>query len=230
MSLNISIKHLKKSYPGGDGKNIDILKGINLDVLPSKTTAITGESGSGKSTLLNIISGIDNLYSGQVKINQIELSQLNESQLSNYRRKIGIVFQHHFLLRDFNSIDNLVLAAVIRGMPRNSARKKAIELLNFVGLEHRIKHLPSELSGGERQRVSLARAMMAEPSLLLADEPTGNLDEENSAIVSELLFKLVETQQTTLVLVTHDKKLASLTNQIFNLANGIIKLNDTSQK
>ena len=229
MSLRISIKQLKKSYLGGDGKNIPVLKGVNLDISPSKTIAITGESGSGKSTLLNIISGIDNIYSGQVKINQIELSQLNETQLSNYRRKIGIVFQHHFLLRDFNSIDNLVMAAVIRGMSRNSARIKAKELLNFVGLEHRIKHLPSELSGGERQRVSLARAMIAEPSLLLADEPTGNLDEENSAIVSDLLFRLVETKQTTLVLVTHDKKLALLTNQVCNLANGIIKLNDTSQ-
>ena len=143
-----------------------------------------------------------------------------------FRRSVGIVFQNHFLLRDFNALDNLIMAAVIRGMSRKFARQKATELLDSVGLIGRIKHFPSELSGGERQRVSLARALISEPSLILADEPTGNLDEENSTLVSDLLFRLVEENQATLMIVTHDKNLASLSDQVYNLSGGILRLSD----
>ena len=220
MNNIISISNLTKTY-STDSENLTVLSDLNLNVQKGTKVAIVGESGSGKSTLLNIIGGIDSFTSGSVVSGAWDLSKLSEKQQAEYRSKfLGLVFQFHYLLKDFTALENVYMPAYMAGVPKKEAIEKAKELLIDVGLSERFMHLPSELSGGERQRVAVARALINNPELILADEPTGNLDPANAALIGELLFSMVEKYSKTLILVTHDKNLASNCDECFEIVNG----------
>lgn len=220
MNKIISISDLTKIY-STDNENLTVLNGLNLNVNSGSKIAIVGESGSGKSTLLNIIGGIDSFNSGSVCAGKWDLSKLTEKQQAEYRSEfLGLVFQFHYLLKDFNALENVYMPAYMAGVPKKIASEKAKSLLEDVGLIDRMMHLPSELSGGERQRVAVARALINDPSLILADEPTGNLDPANATLIGELLFSMVNKYSKTLILVTHDRNLASNCDECFEIVNG----------
>ena len=222
MAVAVCAAGIHKHYQSPAGP-LPVLRGLDLTVDSGACAAITGESGSGKSTLLNIIAGLDHFGPGRLQVGGTDLATLDETELARYRRTLGMVFQFHHLLRDFSVLDNLLIPALIRGQRRAAARRRALELLHAVGLSERAAHLPDELSGGERQRVAVARAVVGEPGLVLADEPTGNLDERNSLLVADLLFDLVRRQGTTLVLVTHDADLAARSDAVYRLAGGTLQ-------
>ena len=222
MAVAVRAAGIHKHYRSPAGP-LPVLRGLDLVVDPGACAAITGESGSGKSTLLNIVAGLDHFGPGRLHVGGIDLAALDETELARYRRTLGMVFQFHHLLRDFNVLDNLLIPALIRGQRRAAARRRARELLDAVGLSARAAHLPDELSGGERQRVAVARAVVGEPGLVLADEPTGNLDEHNSLLVADLLFDLVRRHGTTLLLVTHDAGLAARADALYRLAGGVLQ-------
>lgn len=186
-----------------------ILRNVNLLVHEGVSLSISGESGSGKSTLLNLIAAFDSVTSGSINFGGIDICGMTEKEKARYRSvSLGFIFQFHYLLRDFSALENILMPAIMLGVPQKEARAKALSLLCEVGLEDRQNHYPAELSGGERQRVAVARALVNEPPLILADEPTGNLDPENGEKVGSLLFSLVEKHKKTLILVTHDAKMA----------------------
>ncbi|MCY4483855.1 MAG: ABC transporter ATP-binding protein [Spirochaetaceae bacterium] len=222
MAVAVCAAGIHKHYQSPAGP-LPVLRGLDLTVDSGACAAITGESGSGKSTLLNIIAGLDHFGPGRLQVGGTDLATLDETELARYRRTLGMVFQFHHLLRDFSVLDNLLIPALIRGQRRAAARRRALELLHAVGLSGRAAHVPDELSGGERQRVAVARAVVGEPGLVLADEPTGNLDERNSHLVADLLFDLVRRQGTTLVLVTHDAALAARSDAVYRLAGGTLQ-------
>ena len=222
MAVTVRAAGIHKHYQSPTGP-LPVLRGVDLTVQPGACAAITGASGSGKSTLLNVIAGLDRFHPGRLHVGGVDLAALDETELARYRRTLGMVFQFHHLLRDFSVLDNLLIPALIRGQRRAAARRRARELLDAVGLSNRAAHLPDELSGGERQRVAVARAVVGEPGLVLADEPTGNLDERNSLLVADLLFDLVRRQATTLVLVTHDAALAARADAVYRLAGGVLR-------
>lgn len=202
-------------------EKLHVLKSLDLEVERGKSLAIMGQSGSGKSTLLSIIGGLDKPTSGSVQVGNWNLSSLPERALSEYRASfVGFVFQFHYLLKDFDAVENVALPAHMHGLSKAKAIEKAAKLLGDVGLGDRIHHFPSQLSGGERQRTALARALINEPPLLLADEPTGNLDAANARIVSDLLFRLAAERGTTLILVTHDPSLAQMASSCVELRDG----------
>lgn len=210
MNSVIHIEKLVKTFVSGNGKPLTILDGLDMDVAPGSKTVICGASGSGKSTLLNIIGGLETISSGRVVAGEYDVGKLTESELTEYRSGyLGLIFQFHYLLKDFTALENVMLPAFMRGLPRKQAKERAFQLLCDVGLEDRVDHLPSQLSGGERQRAAVARALINDPSLILADEPTGNLDPENAVLISELLFSMVDRYKKTLLLVTHDMNLAA---------------------
>jgi len=219
---NIVIENLYKSYNTGT-ENLVILKNLNLTVEPNTRVILTGSSGSGKSTLLNLISGMDNISSGKILVDNYNVHQLGENTLSSFRAlSIGLIFQFHYLLKDFTALENVMMPAYMTGMPKAAALAKARELIVEVGLEARMNHLPSQLSGGERQRIAVVRSMINNPGIILADEPTGNLDEANSIKVEEILFELVNNHGKTLLLVTHDNNLAARGDRHLKLENGIL--------
>ncbi len=226
MSKNIlTIKNLEKVYVT-DSEKLTVLKGLNLTVDEGSKIAIVGESGSGKSTLLNIIGGIDNATSGSVQAGDWEVTNLSEVKMSEYRSHfLGLIFQFHYLLKDFTALENVFLPAYMAGMNKKEALEKARILLKDVGLENRISHLPSELSGGERQRVAVARALINDPSLILADEPTGNLDPANAVMIGDLLFSMADKYKKTLILVTHDMNLASKGDHVYSIKEGCLNEN-----
>ena len=202
-------------------ETIDVLQELNFEVEEGTRVAVTGESGSGKTTLLNLIGGLDSPSEGRICVGGRDISRLNENELSEYRcRTTGFIFQFHFLLKQAKAQENVMIAATIAGESLKNARQRALRLLDDVGLSHRLQHYPSELSGGERQRVAVARALMNEPRIILADEPTGNLDERNSEIVQNILFELVSKYGKTLFLVTHDSALAQRGDHCYELAHG----------
>lgn len=208
MSNLVKISNLEKTYSNGE-ETLTIFKDLNLNVQEGCKTVITGQSGSGKSTLLNIIGSIDSATSGTVIAGPWNVTSLSEKEQSLYRSEfLGLVFQFHYLLKDFSALENVYMAAFMAGMPKKKAVEKAELLLCDVGLKERLNHLPGELSGGERQRVAVARALINDPKLILADEPTGNLDPENALLIGELLFSMVDKYKKTLILVTHDKELS----------------------
>jgi len=205
----IKICNIIKNYTSAS-ETLHILKGIDFEIDEGQSVAISGQSGSGKSTLLNIIGGLDRTDEGSVFIGNEEITSLSEKEISVYRsKKVGFIFQFHYLLKDFTALENIMLPAYIAGMKKNEAIDRAKALLVDVKMEDRKGHFPSQLSGGERQRVAVARSMVNNPALILADEPTGNLDPQNSEIVAELLYESAQKWGKTLIVVTHDRKVAS---------------------
>ena len=219
----IKVENLTKHYESG-AEMLTILNGLNFIVPGGATVAVRGQSGCGKSTLLNILGGLDKSDSGLVEVGGLVISGLPEKDLTEYRRKkIGFVFQFHYLLKDFTALENVMLPGYIGGQRKKTALDKAGQLLADLGLSGRSHHYPSQLSGGERQRVAVARSMINSPDLILADEPTGNLDPHSSMAVAELLYHAAETWKTSLVVVTHDEKVAGQARLHFELAEGVLK-------
>jgi len=220
MNNIITINQLEKTYVS-KGETLTILKDLSLLVPEGQKVIVVGESGSGKSTLLNIIAGIDSATKGTVIAGDWKISDLKEKDLTDYRANfLGLVFQFHYLLKDFTALENVFLPAYMKGLSKKEAIEKAKVLLEDVGLADRMTHLPNELSGGERQRVAVARALINDPKLILADEPTGNLDPANATMISDLLFSMVEKHKKTLILVTHDSKIAQKGDVCYSIKNG----------
>jgi len=207
-----------------------VLRGLDLTVAVGETIAVVGPSGAGKSTLLHILGGLDLPSSGRVRLGGRDLASLPDAQLASLRnRYVGFVFQFHHLLRDFTAIENVMMPLRIGGVSETTARQRAEALLEQVGLAERLHHRPSKLSGGEQQRVAVARALAAEPPVLLADEPSGNLDIDTSERLHEALFDLVRSHGTALVVVTHNPSLARRTDRILSLDGGILRPVDRTE-
>jgi lipoprotein-releasing system ATP-binding protein len=208
------------------GQNqIDVLKGVTLEVSKGEIVAITGVSGSGKSTLLNLLSGIDRPNSGEVWFREKNIFLFSEKELARFRnREIGFIFQFHHLLRDFSALENTMLPSLIMGVRRDVARSMAYRLFDKVGLSKRKTHKPDELSYGEQQRVAVLRALINNPKLVFADEPTGNLDHHTSQEVRELLFSLVKEQGITMIVATHSQEMTKNANRVFRLLDGKLVL------
>ncbi len=216
----LELDQVSKGFRSGP-ETLTVLEEISLEIPENNVTVITGESGSGKSTLLNLIGGLDLPSSGEIRSCGYDVSRLAEEDLTAYRSGVvGFVFQFHFLLKDFTVLENTALPGWMAGMPRRKAEARARELLAEVGLAERLSHYPSQLSGGERQRGALARALINSPRLILADEPTGNLDADNSRKVEELLFNLVRRHERNLILVTHDRHLSGRGDSHYHLEKG----------
>ncbi|MGL4524928.1 MAG: ABC transporter ATP-binding protein [Spirochaetia bacterium] len=214
----LDIRNLSKSFSSGEEIQI-IFDQFFLSVEKGQSLAVVGESGSGKSTLLNLIAGLDAANDGQIVCAGYDVTKMPEHDLCNYRNKaLGFIFQTHFLLSDFSAIENIMMPALLGKNPVAESRERALFLLDRVGLADKKNHRPMQLSGGESQRVAIARALMNSPSLLLADEPTGSLDQRNAEMIQELIFSVAKEQQSTLILVTHDIKLASLCQGQLRLA------------
>ena len=215
----VRVRDLVKNYISGT-ETLNILRGIDFDVAHNSTIAISGQSGSGKSTFLNILGGLDRCDSGTVEVAGTDISGFSETALSFYRQhRIGFIFQFHYLLKDFTALENVMLPAYMAGMNKKEAIEKAKLLLEDMKLGDRAGHFPSQLSGGERQRVAVARAMVNDPDMILADEPTGNLDPRNSSMVADLLFMGSEKWGKTLIVVTHDENVAGRAKLHYHLEN-----------
>ena len=225
----IQISQLNKSLHGG-GHRVDILTDIDLTIPDGQFVAVTGPSGSGKTTLLSLIAGLDGPTSGAIVIDQEDITKLNEDELALLRgRRFGFIFQDFHLIPTLTALENVILSAELNGTA--SAHKKSQDLLGVVGLEDRLHHYPSQLSGGEQQRLSLARAFVNEPDIVLADEPTGNLDSKNSEHIIGLITELHRVKKATVVLVTHEAHIAERAQRVLTLADGRIVndiLNPTS--
>ncbi len=214
------LEGVSKTYASAS-EELTILRNVSASVGEALITVVTGESGCGKSTLLNLIGGLDAPSSGSIRVGGREISGLDEEGLTDYRRKVlGFIFQFHYLLKEFTALENVMMPALIAGVPRQEALGRAEALVAGVGLGDRKNHYPSMLSGGERQRAAVARALVNDPLLILADEPTGNLDEGNSRVIEDLLFSLVRERGKTLVLVTHDTALAGRGDLLYTLHRG----------
>ncbi len=216
----VEVRQLFKTY-GTGAKRVEVLKGIDLAFLPGERAAIVGASGAGKTTLLHILGALDRPTSGKVFYEGRDIFALNERELALFRnREIGFVFQFHHLLPEFNALENTMMPCLIRGMPAKEAASRAESILSLVGLKDRLPHKPGELSGGEQQRVAVARALVLEPKMLLADEPTGNLDTKIGEAVFDLLEEINRIQGVTLVVVTHNQKLAARMSRQIHLMDG----------
>jgi lipoprotein-releasing system ATP-binding protein len=216
----VECRALEKIFASA-AEELRVLKDLDLIIEAGSRVAITGASGCGKSTLLSILGGLDRPTGGSVRVGGWRLDSVPERSLTEYRAMtVGFVFQFHYLLKDFSALENVALPAYMRGEPRRDAFARAALLLTDMGLADRLDHVPSKLSGGERQRAAIARALINRPSLVLADEPTGNLDAQSSSAVRDLLFGLSGRYGTTLVLVTHDRGLSALADFRYALAGG----------
>ncbi|MDH2272788.1 lipoprotein-releasing ABC transporter ATP-binding protein LolD [Moraxella porci] len=221
MSIILQAKNISKVYDEGKIKTT-VLSGLNLTVHAGERIAIVGSSGSGKSTLLHLLGGLDTPTTGEVWLKGACLNQLNETRRGELRnRHLGFIYQFHHLLAEFNATENVAMPLLMRAdVSIKEAERRANALLERVGLGHRLHHRPSELSGGERQRVAIARALVTEPALVLADEPTGNLDDENATAVFELLTELQSSIGMALLMVTHDRQLAARADKILEMKSG----------
>lgn len=214
----LSTKDIRKSY--GD---LQILRGVNLEIARSEIVSIVGASGAGKSTLLHILGTLERPDSGALVLNDVDVFSLNARKIAAFRNKeIGFVFQFHHLLPEFSSLENVCMPAWIAGVSRKEGIRKATELLEVMSLSDRLTHKPSELSGGEQQRVAIARALMNNPSIVLADEPTGNLDSHNSTTIFNIINSLREQYKLTFILVTHNEELAGLSDRTLRMQDGNI--------
>ena len=220
-NLVISLKNITKTFKGLDAP---VLSNLNLQLNKSENIAISGVSGSGKSTLLHLMAGLDYPNSGSVHLNNENISNLSQNDLSIMRNQlIGFIYQSHHLLPDFSALENVVMPLIIRGGKYQSNHNKAIKILKKLGLSNRLDHYPHQLSGGERQRVAIGRALINEPQIILADEPTGNLDRSNAKVVFDLFINLAKEYGSTIVLVTHDPELARKMKKIYHLSAGKLR-------
>lgn len=216
----IKASNIHKSY--GD---LHVLKGIDLNVEKGEIISIVGKSGAGKSTLLHILGTLDLPDEGNLSLNDTEVSGLSQKELARFRNKnIGFIFQFHHLLNEFTAEENVAIPAFISGAPKQKSLNRAKELLDYLGLAERISHKPNEMSGGEQQRVAVARALMNEPSVVFADEPTGNLDKATSNDLHNLLLKLRDEMNQTFVIVTHNEELANLSDRTITMEDGLIRV------
>ena len=221
----VCCKDVKKNFKVGNEK-VEILKGITLDIKEGEFVAIIGESGSGKSTFLNILGGLMPCECGEITINENRIDKLNENKLALFRRhNVGFIFQAYNLMPQLSAIENVEMPLIFSGVSKNKRRKRALDMLKKVGLEDRVNHKPSELSGGQQQRVSIARALMNNPKVILADEPTGNLDSNTSVEILELLKELNEKYKTTFVVVTHSKVVYKYATRIIKMKDGLLVSN-----
>ena len=215
---------LSRSFVGGDGRELAVLEGVELHVEAREAVAIVGSSGAGKSTLLHLLGALDQPTSGEVRIGGRNVSALDTEALAGIRNEtVGFVFQFHHLLREFTALENVMMPCLIAGLSRRAAGEQARELLAAVGLDRRLEHRPAQLSGGEQQRVAVARALSNEPVVLLADEPSGNLDAHTSEELHDLLFRLRGDRGLAMVLVTHNRELAERTDRILELKDGRLR-------
>ncbi|MDQ5984392.1 MAG: Lipoprotein-releasing system ATP-binding protein LolD [Syntrophus sp. SKADARSKE-3] len=222
----IKINKLQKSFLK-DGTKIEVLKGIDLEIEQGESVAILGASGAGKSTLIHILGTLDRPTSGTVLFDGVNVFEWNEKALADFRnKKIGFVFQFNNLMPEFNARENVMMPALIAGIAQGEARKKAEIILDDVGLGHRMTHKSGELSGGEQQRVAVARALVMEPDILLADEPTGNLDTETGKKIEDILVDLNRKKNITLIVVTHNNKLAERMSRQIGLRDGNVDLSN----
>ena len=214
----IRVKDIHKSFG-----SLEVLKGVDLEIQKGEIVSIIGKSGAGKTTLLQIIGTLDKANSGKVEINGVDVSGLSEKELAEFRNKhIGFIFQFHQLLPEFNALENVMMPAMIGRMDWKEAEKRATELLTNLGLGERLTHKPNELSGGEKQRVAAARALMMKPDVILADEPSGSLDEENKRELHKLLKQMQDQYNQTIVIVTHDKELAEISDRMIEMRDGLV--------
>jgi lipoprotein-releasing system ATP-binding protein len=221
--LLLEVVDLCKSYRAGE-RSVDVLSGISLNIREGEIIALLGASGAGKSTLMHIIGALDRPTSGTVRYRGDDLFRKSEGELATFRNSaIGFVFQFHHLLSEFSALENVMMPALINGLSRGEAQGRAADLLREVGLEHRLSHKPGELSGGEQQRVAVARALVMGPKLLLADEPTGNLDMKTSESIHQLFSELHDRRGLTVLVVTHNEKLAARTARQIRLIDGKIQ-------
>ena len=218
----IDIKGITKSFG-----SLQVLKGIDLHIDKGEVVSIVGPSGAGKTTLLQIIGTLDKPDSGDIIIDGTDVRKLGAKKLSEFRnRRIGFVFQFHQLLPEFTAVENVMLPAFIAGMSKSEAKKRAMELLDFMGLSDRADHKPNELSGGEKQRVAVARALVNRPAVILADEPSGRLDSKNKDELHRLFFDLRDRTGQTFVIVTHDESLAKITDRTIEMKDGMLEMED----
>jgi len=221
MSALLEGRGLRKVFAGGDGQPLEVLRGVELEVHRGEFTAIVGASGAGKSTLLHLLGALDRPTSGDIWLDGSRYADLDGAELAELRnRKLGFVFQFHHLLREFSALENVMMPLLIGGMESRPATSRAEEVLSLVGLAGRMSHRPSELSGGEQQRCAVARALVHDPSLVLADEPSGNLDHANADRLHDVFFRLAREYETAVIVVTHNRQLAGRADRILLLEDG----------
>ena len=214
----IEIKGIRKSFG-----TLEVLKGVDLSVEKGEILSIIGKSGAGKTTLLQIIGTLDRPDAGSVVIDGVEVFALKDKELADFRnRHIGFIFQFHQLLPEFNALENVMMPALIARVPEKEAEQRARQLLSVLGMAERLTHKPNQLSGGEKQRVAAARAMMMSPDVILADEPSGSLDESNKKELHKLLMQMREQYGLTIIIVTHDKELAEISDRVIEMKDGVI--------
>jgi lipoprotein-releasing system ATP-binding protein len=214
----IRVEDIHKSFG-----SLEVLKGVDLEIQKGEIVSIIGKSGAGKTTLLQIIGTLDRPDSGSVVIDGVDVFALKEKELADFRnRHIGFIFQFHQLLPEFNALENVMMPAMIARMSEKEAEQRAVQLLTELGMAERLTHKPNELSGGEKQRVAAARAMMMSPDVILADEPSGSLDESNKKELHKLLLQMREQYGHTIIIVTHDKELAEISDRVIEMRDGVV--------